>query len=443
MRIGLQTWGSEGDIRPFIALAAGLVAAGHEVCLVVTDDAGRDYTRWARRYGFGLKALKGPGAAASPQSEAIRQEIISVGNPLRQAEMIMTYGFDPVMEDMYTEARNLCAGNDLVIGHFFVFPLRVAAEKARVPIATVNIVHNCVPSRFTCPPGIPDFGRWFYPFGWKVVRKLVNRIFLRRVNALRVREGLEPKRDVMDEVWAAERLNLVAVSPRICERPPDWSSRHQICGFLNPPSDGSPEELPAGLEDFLASGPAPVYMTFGSMMAHSLKPLQETHSLWVEAAKRAKCRAVLQIPWSDLSVFERNPGVFTVERSPYLRVFPRCAGVVHHGGAGTTQASLVSGKPSIVVAHMADQTFWGSELKRLGVGARTLTRNSLTPAKLAREITRVVTSPAMSDRAGVIGRQMAEEDGVRLAVQLIEGAFPPTGATDESEAARRASIHTR
>jgi len=29
MRIGIQTWGSDGDIRPFIALAGGLQAAGH------------------------------------------------------------------------------------------------------------------------------------------------------------------------------------------------------------------------------------------------------------------------------------------------------------------------------------------------------------------------------------------------------------------------------
>ena len=28
MKIGLQTWGSEGDIQPFIALAAGLRKRG-------------------------------------------------------------------------------------------------------------------------------------------------------------------------------------------------------------------------------------------------------------------------------------------------------------------------------------------------------------------------------------------------------------------------------
>ena len=42
MKIGLQAWGSEGDIQPFTALAAGLVKAGHSVTLVVTDNIGRD-----------------------------------------------------------------------------------------------------------------------------------------------------------------------------------------------------------------------------------------------------------------------------------------------------------------------------------------------------------------------------------------------------------------
>lgn len=77
----------------------------------------------------------------------------------------MTHGFDHVMEIMYSAAKELCIQNDLVIGHFFVFPLRVAAEKAKVPMATVNIVHNCLPLRLICPPGLSDFGKRFYPLG--------------------------------------------------------------------------------------------------------------------------------------------------------------------------------------------------------------------------------------------------------------------------------------
>ena len=432
MRIGMQTWGSEGDIRPFTALAAGLVNSGHQVTLAVTDNAGRDYSDLAQRYGFTLCVVGKPISTDPVEIESVWRAILAAGNPIRQAEMIMTNGFDPVMEDIYTAARDLCIGNDLVIGHFFVFPLRVAAAKAGLPMATVNIVHNCISSAFICPPGLPNIGRWFYPLGWKIVRKMLNRIFLPRVNALRIREGLSPDKDVMEDTWAAEKLNLIAVSKRICERPSDWSDRHQVCGFLNLPPEVKREELSDGLDSFLASGPAPIYITFGSMMPHSLQYILDTVSLWIEAVRLVGCRAILQIPWSDLSIFQTDLQIYKVTRSPYSIVFPRCAAIVHHGGAGTTQSSLLAGKPSVVIAHMADQSFWGSELKRLGVGGNTLMRNSLSAQKLAKEIKNVLNDPAMSKRAISIGQEIAMETGVNNAVNLIEKTFGKSAFSERS-----------
>jgi sterol 3beta-glucosyltransferase len=423
MRIGLQTWGSEGDIRPFIALAAGLVRAGHQVTLLVTDDTGRDYSSLTERAGVALRPVAPPTRPDPEAAAALWHALIAAGNPIRQAELIMAHGFDPVMEDMYTAAQDLCARSELVIGHFFVFPLQVAAEKARVPWVTVNIVHNCLPSAYICPPGLPSLVPWFYRVGWHLVRRMVNRIFLPRVNALRIREGLRPHRDVMTMTWAAERLNLIAVSPHICERPRDWEDRHQVCGFLNPPTNTGKEEIPSELEDFLASGPAPVYVTFGSMMPPTLRQITETVSLWSEAVHRVGCRAILQVPWDDLSLFERDQQVFTVTRSPYVEVFPRCAAIIHHGGAGTTQSSLLAGTPSVVVAHMADQFFWGAELRRLGVAGTTLLRRSVTAQKLAGEIATVLASPSMKERAIVVSQSMAKEDGVKTAVQLIARNF--------------------
>jgi len=75
---------------------------------------------------------------------------------------------------------------------------------------------------------LPDLGNWFYPWGWKLVRMMINRIFLPRVNSLRSREGLIKDTDVMTQTWAAERLNLLAVSQSICNRPKDWDERHQV-----------------------------------------------------------------------------------------------------------------------------------------------------------------------------------------------------------------------
>lgn len=429
MKIGLQAWGSEGDIRPFTALAAGLVEKGHDVTLAITDNAARDYSELAHRFGYRQITVPNPEASTSEQIETIWRQIIELGNPIQQAELVMKYGFDPAVEAMYFAAQQLCATSDLVIGHFFVFPLRVAARKAGVPMATLNIVHNCLPSAEIRPPGLPDLGRWSYPLGWKLVQKMVNRIFLPRVNALSSREGLPPDRDVMTQTWAAERLNLIAVSPAICRRPSDWEPRHQVCGFLNLPAELVPEDLPEGLDDFLAAGAPPVYITFGSMMINNLDFMQEAARIWTDAIKEVGCRAILQLPWNDLSVFKTNDRIFKVKWAPYRLLFPRCSLIVHHGGAGTTQSSLLAGRPSIIVAHMADQFFWGSELERLGVAGKTLKRKGLTGRRLSQRIKQVLAVSEMATRASTLGARMAQENGVSTAVRLIEERL----ATDRTQ----------
>ena len=161
MRIGLQAWGSEGDIQPFTALAAGLVKSGHTVTLVVTDNIGRDYRDLAKRFGYSLVPVPNPQIPSAEEANKVWRQIIELGNPIKQAELVLKHGFDPVADAMYAAAKKLCEENDVVVGHFFVYPLRVAAEKAGVPMATVNIVHNCIPSSRIRPPGIPDIGRWF------------------------------------------------------------------------------------------------------------------------------------------------------------------------------------------------------------------------------------------------------------------------------------------
>ncbi len=423
MKIGLQAWGSEGDIQPFTALAAGLVKAGHEVTLVVTDNIGRDYSELAKRFGYQLVSVTNPEIPSAEVADKVWRQIIELANPIKQAELVMKYGFDPVVEPMYDAAVKLCKENDAVIGHFFVYPLRAAAEKSGVPMATVNIVHNCIPSRWIRPPGIPDLGRWSYGFGWRLVQTMVNRIFLRRVNSLRIREGLQPDTDIMTQTWASDRLNLIAVSPQICQAPPDWDSQHHVCGFLNPPANLMTDDLPEGLEDFLTAGNPPIYMTFGSMLINNQDYLAEVAAIWEQAVRRAGCRAILQLPWGEFPSISANPNLFLVRRSPYKKIFPRCSMVIHHGGAGTTQSALLAGRPSIIVAHVSDQFFWGSELERLGVGGKTLHRKGLTSRQLADGIIRVLSRPEMKQRAMNIGNKMSDEDGVANAIQLIDNTF--------------------
>ncbi len=413
LKIGLQTWGSEGDTQPFIALAAQLARNGHEVTLVVTDVTGRDHGAAAQKFGFQLVNVPGPQELPGQ----VLRDLFRSRNPVRQLDLILSHAFYPVIEPIYAAATALCAACDAVVGHFVLYPLQIAAEKHGVPMGMVQLAHNGQPSSENPPPGFPALGGWANRMGWRLARLALNRLLLARINALRLREGLGPHRDVLEQSWISERLNLLAVSPQLCRIPRDWGARYSVCGFLNLPAPVSTDEITAGLLQFIAAGSPPVYFTFGSLLHPDPDYVSEVVTIWTEAVRRARCRAIFQLPVGEAGV---TGEIFRLNRAPHAMIFPQCALIVHHGGAGTTQSSLLAGRPSVVVAHFADQTFWGSELQRVGVAGRTLARRSLTASRLARAIAQVLASPQMTRSAADIGAAMAQEHGAETAAKLIE-----------------------
>lgn len=100
-------------------------------------------------------------------------------------------------------------------------------------------------------------------------------------------------------------------------------------------------------------------------------------------------------------------------------MFPRCAAVVHHGGAGTTQTAIRAGVPSVIVPHLADQFFWASQIEELGVGVAGQARTKITPAKLGAALART-DSDAMRERVQALAVALAAEDGTKQAADVIE-----------------------
>lgn len=333
MKVGLQAWGSEGDISPFLALSTGLVRAGHTVTLVITDNIGRDYSHIAQEGGFDLITVPLPLPADGIKVETIWREIIEIGNPLRQAKLILKYGYDPVSDAMLEAAEVLVEQSDVVLGHFLAYPLQIAAERAGTPAATLAIVHNCVPTDAWQAPGLPDLGKWSRPWGWWLARSIVNRIFLPRYNSQRKRLGLPPLQDTMTQAWASRRLNLLAVSPLICQRPQDWTSNHVVTGFINemiPPSD---RPLPPSLQAFLEADEPPIFIGFGSMMlAGATDFAEETIRIWQSAVRSLGIRAVFQLPEPLLNLAQGDNTVHAVSWADYRLLFPYCSAIIHHGG---------------------------------------------------------------------------------------------------------------
>ena len=95
--------------------------------------------------------------------------------------------------------------------------------------------------------------------------------------------------------------------------------------------------------------------------------------------------------------------IFKVEEVPHDWLFPRVTAVVHHGGAGTTAASLRAGVPTVVVLFFADQSFWGARVAGLGVGSSSIPRRKLSAELLAGAIRQATTDVGTRKRARQLG----------------------------------------
>ena len=146
---------------------------------------------------------------------------------------------------------------------------------------------------------------------------------------------------------------------------------------------------------------------------------REVFEVWSQTVKTLGCRAIFQLPIPVDVKLEVPANILLLKRAPHRLIFPRCAMVIHHGGAGTTQASLLAGVPSVVVAHIADQPFWGHELERLGVGAKPMSRLKMSSERLVLAIQSVTQNPGIQKNAHAFSLEMNNEQGVSNAIRAL------------------------
>jgi sterol 3beta-glucosyltransferase len=425
MKIGMQTWGTHGDIRPIFALAEGLQSSGHQVSLVVTTINGPEYDASVSKTGVKVRSVASPVLHDKSEEARLLEGFREETNSMKQIQIVLSKFFEPAEAEMYRAAEQLCADNDLVVGHYWHYPLQTAAEKAGRHHVSVLLAHALIPSRFQRPVGAhlgieTQFGN---QLAWRMARSMLNKYVKPYPDKLRAAQGLAAAGDIIGDVFASHELTLIPVSPQMCQRQKDWPAYYQICGFLDVANLSIEGEVSEGLGQFLSQGEPPVYMTLGSVMPTDAPSQKETVGLLADAARIAGCRAVIQAPlWQECG-FEPTSALYYVGASPHSKVFPRCSAVLHHGGAGTSQSATLAGKPSVVVAEGADQEFWGREMQRLGIAPAPLFLKKATARQLSRSIKAAAGSPEMSEKAKKIGSAMAAENGVQTAVKLINERF--------------------
>jgi hypothetical protein len=134
MRIGIQGWGSEGDLRPLIALAARLRARGHATRLVLTPVDGKDYAPLCTATGVPLQVI--------PESTAFSLErLVRDGGSAdftKVLRAVLDLGFTPFVDAMHAAALDLCAASDVVVGGSSSWYVKAAAIASNVPYVAVD-----------------------------------------------------------------------------------------------------------------------------------------------------------------------------------------------------------------------------------------------------------------------------------------------------------------
>lgn len=203
-------------------------------------------------------------------------------------------------------------------------------------------------------------------------------------------------------------------------KPNDWGPLVDVVGycFLNL---GTKYQPPLELSLWLQQGPKPIYIGFGSM---PLDDEKKVTTIILDALRETGQRGIISRGWGDLGSFSEVPvDVFILEDCPHDWLFPRCAAVVHHGGAGTTAAGLIAGCPTTVVPFFGDQFFWGERIHAQGVGPAPIPITELTAEALSNAV-RFMLDPEVKSQTMELAIAIGNEDGVAAAVDAFHRHLP-------------------
>ncbi|WP_324789501.1 glycosyltransferase [Streptomyces sp. H51] len=398
--------GSRGDVQPCLALGRALARRGDTVRLLAS-------TRYQRLVdGAGLEFRPLPADPAEIIQSAEGQALLAGRN--NAVAFLRGFGrvLRPRMAGILEQTQDGARGADLVLAPTFGFLGVHLSQYLRVPHAIIHFQpshptgefpHPLVPgSRFLGAPGnrlgfaAVDAGSWL------MCRRFVNEWRGERL-------GL-PAMSPLGLLRRARRATvLCAFSPALVPRPPDWGDNVHVTGFWH--HDQPLWEPPRRLLAYLADGPPPVYVGFGSMKTGDP---QATDRLVRAALRHAGLRGVLA---GDPATSDDD--MLVVDDIPHDWLFPRMAAVVHHGGAGTTASGLRAGVPSLLCPFFGDQTYWATRVHRLGAGPLPLPARGFTVPALSRRLHDLTRNPAYAQAARRLGHTLRSEDGTSHACEVL------------------------
>ena len=415
--IGIFTYGTRGDVQPYLALALGLTDNGHQVTIAAPEN----FKSLVEGYGFAFHPLYGN--AEEGMNSPAGQKVLQTGNTIK----LMKFFYKALHEMRQPLRQSYIEGIskvDFIIANLATLPIvSPIAEKQNKKMALTYFMPPVVPT-----DAFPMSGLDFFSFkGYnKLTYKLGHMAYWKFVkaetNEFRIQLGLRPLTEsLVDHVGRQKLPDLYCISPSLIPQPADWDDTHKITGFLTVPSKNSaPADKTArtALDNWLATGPPPIYMGFGS---NGVGSQVRIGAILNSLLKDTTERILFCSGWAVYANLPEHPNLFVTKYADHGVVFPKCKLGIFHGGAGTLAAMLRNNLPVIIVSFYTDQPTWGKIIARKGLGIH-IPAKKLTAKKLLAALD-AVQSDTVKQNVSEIGERIRNENGVERTMREIEVYF--------------------
>jgi rhamnosyltransferase subunit B len=426
-RIVLTTFGSFGDIHPYMAIALELQTRGHHPAIATSG------LYQEKIEGAGLKFFPVRPNLPPPQ-EQDQSLMDKIMEPRTGPKFLMEEIIFSSLRESYGDLFQAVDGAHLLVSHPATPAGPLVARKTSIPWISTVLAPMSFFSAYD--PPVPPYWPWLNKlrvFGPGFTKPLLD--FVKRgyrpeaVESFRRELAISDFGNPLFEGQHSPNCVLALFSSIFAAPQPDWPKQTRITGFAF--YDGPRElEMPAELTQFLNEGPAPIVFTLGSSAVWVARDFFDES---IAAASQLRRRAVLLIgDERNLAGRALPSSIIAVNYAPYESLLSRASVMVHHGGVGTTSQGLRAGVPTLIVPFAFDQPDNAAHAERLGT-SRTLYRKQYFAKRVARELDVLLSRPQYAAKAKQVGEHLSKEKGTAKACDVIEEFLRPTSTRENRD----------
>lgn len=383
-RVVLSTFGSYGDINPYVSIGAAIRDAGAAAC-VVAPEVYRDYVL---RHGLEF-------APTRPRVDVDDTALVrKVMNPWTGAEFLTRRLLMPALSQSHADLYAACDGADFLLSHVLTYAGPIVAEQRQMPWATAflqpMVLFSACDMPIVPPLTVLRRLRVLGPIFNRAVIKLmfsVSAPWGAPVANLRRELGLSPGTNPLIDAYRSPFMNLALFPRHFARAQPDWPTATELCGFPFLDEDFGSDAVARETAEFIDRGPPLVVITLGSAAVNIAGAFIERA---VGVCDRLGMRTLVVFgPHTRCTDLPTSKNIHLVPSIPYFEVFPRADVIMHSGGIGTTAHALRAGVPQVIVPFAHDQFDNADRVVRLGCGFAAGSRH-IAAGRLARLLERAI-----------------------------------------------------